>query len=449
MSETIESPGAACLTDLPNELLMQIISFLPRNGNCLAPLCRVCRIFQTVVQPYLYSTITLTIDWDEKIPDSGALSSGCGNSGVPQFFRLVDTLSKNPTLRTYPRELRLKSDGEAVYHPSLGLQLQLLELLPSLQDLGLSPPPVFSEFPSMPSLRSLQLQFLPDIVHLPHNNFENYDLRHDTQSAEFRTLKNCLLIPTLQVLKIVGLELFRLRLTPLIAFPNLGHRSSTITDLQIACCDVTPAVFAGILLSIRELKHLVLECTYYSSYHSLGKALEPHRGHLEELIIASSLVSSDWIEPLIGSLVDCTALKRLAITEYFLAAHDGMTMQRAIESLPRQLEELQLQHRTKDKTEMALYMDMRVLRYQSLAANKDTSLPALKRVVWWYQLLSEFATEEVYCSDGMKALHPRFQDGGVDFQWGWSDNYWSTPLGKPFKDGESIHGWRTEHPRRS
>ena len=446
MSETIEAPGAACLTALPIELLMQIMSLLPRNGNCLAPLCRVCRIFRTVVQPYLYSTITLTMDCDEKIPDSGALSSECGNSNVSQFSRLVDTLSKNPTLRTYPRELRLKSDckGETLRH-LLGLQFRLLEILPSLQDLSLSPSPVFSEFSSMPSLRSLQLEFPLEIMYL---HFENYDSWHDTQSAEVRVIKNCLLIPTLRVFKIEGLILSPLLLRSSIAFPNFGHRSSAISDLHLTNCDMTSAVLIGILLSIRELKHFVLEGFNCPSYGSLGKALEPHRGCLEELIIAPTYTSRTQIRPPIVSLVDYVALKRLAVTEYFLDAHNDITMQRAIESLPRQLEVLQLQHQTKDQKEMALHMDMRVLRYRSLAANKATLLPALKCVIWWNQVSFKFdtsATEEVYCSDGMKALLPRFQDVGVDFQWGWSDYFWSTPFGKPSKDGMS-NVRRTECP---
>ena len=93
---------------------------------------------------------------------------------------------------------------------------------------------------------------------------------------------------------------------------------------------------------------------------------------------------------------------------------------------------------------MTLDMDSQVPLYRCLAANKASSLPALKRVVWWHQK-SQGAEEG--CSDHVKALVPLFQDIGVDFECGWSRDFQSTPFGKPlhdwkpFKDQKPVKHW--------
>ena len=237
VNQLVESRKTKRLTDLPLELLIQIVSFLPRNSAWLAAVCRVSLLFRKVVEPHLYSTITLTIDCDEKMPDSRTLSRENRNSGGPKFSCLVDTLSKKPWLRKHTRLLGLRTGhchgvfkGQAGYYPSLRLQLRLMELLPSLQELHLNPPPVFSDFPGMPSLRSLHLDFeansyLPDLIDLE-------TVMSDTQSAKLRTLRICLAIPNLRMLKIVGLHPLPNRIPP-VAFPDFGHRCSPINDLQI------------------------------------------------------------------------------------------------------------------------------------------------------------------------------------------------------------------------
>lgn len=460
MSKTTGPPGATCLTNLPNEVLMQIVSFLPQNSNWLASLCRVSRLFQDLVEPHLYSTIAMTIDCDERIPDLGTLKSEHGGSRVSRFSSLVNTLSKYPSLCRYSQVLWLKAghcDGvfkgqawkeQAGCYPSLNLQLPLLQLLPSLRDLHLNPPPMFIELPGMPTLRSLHLDF-GAIYHLP-GDIDIDDLERNVQLAKYRTLSNCLIIPSLRVLRIEGLHPHS-DYFPLVAFPELGHRSSSISDLQIICCSaLTSAALIEILLSICALRRLVLECSRQPGfndgddelpYDTLSQALEPHRGHMEELIIAcrDGTQLEDTIP--ISSLADYVAMKRMAIPAHLLGAYDGITTQRALQRLPRQLEELQLQHCTNDGVNMAVDMEMRILLYQSLAANKATCLPALRRVVWWCQTKSEIATEGVYYSADMQALVPLFQNIGIDFQWGWSAEYQSTPFGKSSKGMRSFGQW--------
>ena len=463
IGETLEPPGVTGMTDLPEELLVHIVSFLPWNGNQLAPLCRVSRLFQRVVEPYLYSMISLTIDCYEKIPDSGPLRDEGGSSSLSQFSRLLNTLSKYPSLRTHPRILWLKVGhcdgiwkGHAGYYPSLSLQILLLELLPSLEDLCLNPPPVFSEFPNMHSLSSLHLDF--EAIYFTPNEIDIDDLEWDTQSAKYKTLKSCLIIPTLQTLKIVGLHPHSNDI-PLVAFPQFGFRSSHIRDLQIVRCGaLTSDVLVDILVSVCALKRFVLECSWQfgfqdgdaeSSYNTLGQALEPHRVHLEEVIIAGSDCAQFEDTQPIGSLAGYFALKRLAIPVHLLAGYDGTSIQRAIEDLPQQLEELQLQYCTKDSTEMSFDMHMRVMLHWSLAARKANFLPALKREIWWYQQPPEVATERLYCSGDLEALISLFQRIGGEFQMGSSAKFQPTPFGTPFKDGKSFGEWHSVCQQRS
>ena len=456
MSKIIESPKARCLTDLPNELLMRIFSFIPHDSHWLAPLCRVSRHFQTVVEPQLYSIITLS---DESIPEWKIFTSGDGSSNIPKFFCLVNTLSKYPLLREHPQELWLKIGhrgghwkGRAGYYPSLSFQRLLFELLPSLQDLHLKPPPMFSEVPVMPSLRSLHLDF--EAVYARTEYIDTDKSERDIRLGQYRTFKNSLMIPTLRVLKVVGLTLLSSDI-PLVEFPKFGHRSSPINDLQLFRCKIfTLDVFTDILTSICTLKRLVLDCEWQHlyrgdslpSYDNLDRALHPHRSHLEELIIAGDhYMPYENTKPM-GSLAHYVALKRLASPAHLLNVHDGITMQRAIECLPQHLEELQLQDRTYVGyvgTDMALDMDMRVPLQQNLAAIKATSLPALKRVIWWYLELPKIPVEEVFPFNDMKALGSLFRSIGVDFECGWSSNFQFTPLGEPFKDGNFFGGSRS------
>ena len=466
MGETLEPPRVTAITDLPEELLVHIVSFLPWNGNQLAPLCRVSSLFQRVVEPYLYSTISLTIDCYEKVPDSGPLRDKCAGSSLPRFSRLLSTLSKYPSLRAYPRTLWLKVGhcdgiwkGHAGYYPSLSLQILLLELLPSLEDLRLNPPPVFSEFPNMHSLRSFHLDF--EALYFTPNEIDVDDLEWNTQSAKYKTFKSCLIIPSLRTLKVVGLNSHSNDI-PLVPFPHLDFRSSHIEDLQIVRCGaLTSDVLVDILISIRALKRFVLECSWQfgfqdgdaeSSYNTLGQALEPHKVHLEELIIAGSDCAQFEDTQSIGSLRDYFALKRLAIPVHLLAGssgHGGPNPKRAIEGLPQQLEELQLQYCTKDSTDMSFDRHMQVMLYLSFVAKQLKSLPALKREIWWYQQPSEVTTERFYCSDEFKALFSLFHRIGGEFQMGSSAQFQSTPFGTPFKDGKSFGQWHPVCPQRS
>lgn len=148
----------------------------------------------------------------------------------------------------------------------------------------------------------------------------------------------------------------------------------------------------------------------------------------------------------IDSLLKFVALKRLAIPEHFLIPSSG---QRSTlhDLLPPSLHELQLQHYLKD-IKVDHDLPRRLKLYTSLAENKGTSLPALKRLVCWYQQY----TETLRCPDAVLApavaenLADRFRKVGVRFQWGKTSMFLATPFGMeldaPFWDGMvERHGW--------
>ncbi len=84
-------------------------------------------------------------------------------------------------------------------------------------------------------------------------------------------------------------------------------------------------------------------------------------------------------------LADYVALKRLAIPAHLLNDRYGTTIPRALDHLPQQLEELQLQHCADDGTDVVIDMDMRVLLHQDVALRQPICLQTLKHVVWWHQ----------------------------------------------------------------
>lgn len=136
------------------------------------------------------------------------------------------------------------------------------------------------------------------------------------------------------------------------------------------------------------------------------------------------------------------------IPVHLLAGYDGTNIERAIEGLPQQLEELQLQFGTKDRTDMSFDMHIRVMLHWSLAAKKANFLPALKREIW-YQQPPEAATERIYCSDDLEVLFPPCHRIGREFQMGSNAQFQSNPFGTPFEDGKSFGEWHPVCQQRS
>ena len=163
------------------------------------------------------------------------------------------------------------------------------------------------------------------------------------------------------------------------------------------------------------------------------------------MIAASGAAFLNTTTP-IESLLNFTALKRLAIPEYFLIpSKDRRNSLHGI--LPPSLCELQLQHHMKD-VEVDHDLPRRLELYTSLCQNKCTSLPALKHLICWYQQHQDVLRYPDANLDPAVAenLAGQFREVGVRFQWGKTAVFLATPFGMeldvPFRDFMvETHRW--------
>ncbi|CAF9915108.1 hypothetical protein IMSHALPRED_002344, partial [Imshaugia aleurites] len=145
----------------------------------------------------------------------------------------------------------------------------------------------------MPSLRSLHLDFeavLPgNPIDIDPSDVCGYS--RELQLLKYRTFRNCLNIPTLRALEVVGVRTHPDYCEP-VAFPESGHRNSPISDLRISRCNTLISdALIDTLASIYALKRLIFELDEsIPSDDGLGCALQPHRFCLEELIIVDGFI---------------------------------------------------------------------------------------------------------------------------------------------------------------
>ena len=199
------------LTDLPNEILHQIIpELLPtrfRDSQYLASLCLVCKRFRDVVQPHLYHALTLELD----IQSQRVVQTTRGGEGILSpvigYSELLRTLTERPSLSNLVRVFSLGTrylheayDPHIVEH-----HLPILAIFNMLQELHLDFPPMFSELPFLPALKYLHLDFSSVHYYLPENMSP---LRKE--NARMKTLSRGLQIPGLQ--KLITQELLSLSL---------------------------------------------------------------------------------------------------------------------------------------------------------------------------------------------------------------------------------------------
>lgn len=167
--------GPLGLTDLPNEILHQIIrELLPdrfRDSEYLASLCLVCKRLRDIVEPHLYHTLSLEVEIQSQrvvqttSPGWGILSPVIG------YNKLLRTLTERPPLSNLVRVLSLGTKYvQVAYNPHfVEHHLPILAFFNMLQELHLSFPPLFSELPLMPALKYLHLDFFSVYHYVPEN----------------------------------------------------------------------------------------------------------------------------------------------------------------------------------------------------------------------------------------------------------------------------------------
>lgn len=134
----IQYPAGLYIAKLSNEVSQIISCNLPRNAGLLN-VALVCKRFKGLILPLVYRSIELRVDGATRpeylsSANRGALSPGLASErfgrrfgSYPDFCGHVQTLS-----------LKVKDHG---WYEHAGGHQRLLDLLPSLEDLSLLPPP--------------------------------------------------------------------------------------------------------------------------------------------------------------------------------------------------------------------------------------------------------------------------------------------------------------------
>lgn len=442
------------LTDLPNEILHQIIrELLPtrfRDSKYLASLCLVCQRFWDIVEPQLYHTLTLEVDTEcQEIVRPMDAGEGV-LSPVIGYSKLLRTLKERPSLSNLVRVLSLgtKYVHEAYNPHSVEHHLPILALFNRLEELHLDFPPMYSELPFMPALKYLHLDFS-----FVHDYFLENTSPLETEKAKMKTLFRGLQVSGLQKLTTRGL-LFEPETSRGLSIEHDHQRPSLVPELHLLQCnDAFTDLLRDMVLSIKGLKSFVIDHHWMfefddarePSLSGIDQALKPHQDSLEELMIATSCGPTMNTTVSIDSFLDFPALKRLAIPEHFLIPNNG-GRNSLHDLLPPSLCELQLQHYVMD-VKVDRNLPRRLEIYTSLAENKCTSLPALKRVVCWYQQNTEtlLDIDAILAPAVAENLAGRFRRVGVRFQRGKASSFLATPFGTeldvPFRHGVVGSHW--------
>ena len=290
---------------------------------------------------------------------------------------------------------------------------ELVKPLTSLQELTLDGVAHDFRLPSLGRLVSLRI------------SFDSCDTDRHKQPQVLGTLAHVFSIPTLRKLQI---DLFYLNLDALgllnDRFPRRFDRTSSVTNLHLVFLEGDDiCILSEILLLVKHLKWFFLEMQggrklkgcFATPLAAIDAALRPHASTLEELFITSTGRAIFPPSSLMGDLRRYTNLKRLGITESLLVQHGDLIFRN---SLPRQLEEIQLQYTTgilstPNKVDLSW-----LKRMDALAKDKHTCFPGLKFVACWDPRFTDeylVTRKEGRPLDEMEKLVRVFKDVGVRF----------------------------------
>lgn len=412
--------GSHTLNDLPIEILTAVCSHLTPKSRY--QVIQVSHRFKAVAEPFLYSDIKLLV-WNK--PD--------GARKKLLFDKLVDDLTERPELGAYVRALTLQGhDGDFDRHD------ELLQRLPNIRYLELSPPDYDLMVRNMRDLECLKLNY--DMLW--------YHYRRQSQPREQPTSKVEIMARHFWMPKLRRLEVEMPDFTiddgsnPFINLSSDLNRASPITTLCLTHCgDIDLGVLPDMLQAVKVLERFTftISCQWEGEHmrtpgispQAIGQSLEVHMETLVELIIAGNDAAWFLNTSLFGTLARCRHLKRLAIPEPFLVPNYVFTLHQC---LPSQLADLQLQYPMGFTQGLDNQRKIRQARIHNLGLDKHRSLPKLKRIIWWYQQSecwsespgrpTRYGDSEVLTN--MVAL---FKDVGVHFEWLSASYFDETPFG--------------------
>ena len=178
------------LMDLPNELLIMILAYLPDSGP-LASLALVSHGFSNLVDKIIYDSICFHIECPDKEHTETLQWNKWGQppyqvlaASFDRFIRLREKLEANSNLAKRVRSLSLSIEKRRFCRAPFFEDRRLITLLPSLQHLSFCPPDPIVSLPDDLIVRSLRLDFPrppPDLGDMA-SLFHGTSLRHEMKS---------------------------------------------------------------------------------------------------------------------------------------------------------------------------------------------------------------------------------------------------------------------------
>ena len=480
MDNRVES---RCLQGLPNELLLNIFGHIPCNFR-LASVIRVCHHFKELIDKIEVKSLELRVAFPEqeilRMKPNGRkkhpmykllrnfLNRPLSQTQPPwlppsydRFCRLFQHLAKHPEMLKEIRSVSVTVQDRSWYFWYFQ-QSGLLDSLPYLDHLTLSPPPLFSiRFPPLFStrfstqisnherraLKSLRLDF--SLLTSKGYIGDAYEGMRDVISHHLYWFK-------LHKLRIDGLDY---------AGDNLLRNEMTsIRDLWcVGCRNHESAVTAAELMSSSSsLVRFIFETN--ASYAAGCNFLEPfppplspfsfydsglywHKAALRQLVIASSdhgIIPRGWT---LGLLDKFCQLEKLAAPFFMLPkpTPDKATY----EMLPPNLNVLQIQYPF-DWDAIIIDDEQDVEAVRNHAGKMNSSLPYLHRFIMWQQ--KKYAQMAETNGDFLDHVPPErlrmheqiYEEFGIKFEWVAVSSFWDTPVGKALDaEGDVIieKGW--------
>ena len=448
------------LSNLPNELLTQILSNIHGQSN-LAKIALVSKQFRALVERLLYRHISLDVQYSTGNLSNTSFVNKFSYTKIPSFLpfdRLIHRLTVRQDLARHVHRLDLRV-RRRLWYMLFAAHSRLLEHLPELRALSLSPPPFdLSIRASDWTIKSLQLDFsavtdhyaeIPDWL---RGGVPLYIIAKHLRLAKVRKLQ------ANTVCFARGFDDTR----------YLPKGSSSVVDLRFLNCLVSKSdrVLASFLGSTKYLERFVVEfwsptniaCSTDPYAGVFELALSEHQDTIKELAIATSggLAKIDWS---LGPFTQWSVLTRLAVPSYLIKGNPPRA-RNLHEILPPLLEEFQIEHSTAHlkrtmphmffqrphisqptrwpgvyDSEIEAARAEQIADMRLLAANKEIHVPKLKLVIWWYQTLGTPSTDYFdYPIDralsGLRLISLAFEQVGVEFKWVSESLFEDTPFGK-------------------
>ncbi|KAG6988519.1 hypothetical protein G7Y79_00072g097810 [Physcia stellaris] len=399
------------IDSLPNEILEKIFLHVPGQQNRLK-ISLVCRRFWTAAQPVLYHDIELCIKPRSKSCDPTSTLFDQGNVRI--FNDLIKLLETNSGLQNKVKLLSIVVLHHSWYE-DFENQSALIEKVPCLRSLELSPPPHKLDL-SRHTIESLRLSF--ERFRCSSNETDPAKMvstiEHISRYFWLNSLRN---------LEINSVDLMKPNQNRF--FPRDKIRTSPITHLRLLDCDDKGlGVLPDIFRSVESLQSFIFEIniSWDSSHdypcgiipHDIGHLMNHHADTLVELAVACSDDASFSTSSLFGSLAHFTRLKRLGIPETFLVRREDEMFHQL---LPENLEIMQLQHpmgRTSNNRDP--YRIRRIDRLKRLARDQQRVLPRLRRLIWWEQQPECWTGTRYGPASDMQELMDVYHDIGVTFE---------------------------------